>query len=100
MKIKRVSMGGLVADSWRHWCPGCQRNHVIYTDPRAQPNGHFWTFDGNEERPTFSPSINIVGQCHYFIREGMIQYCSDSKHALAGITVPMPDLKLINEDWD
>ena len=98
MKIKQVDMGGDLSPSWRHWCPGCRMNHVIYTDSRAQPNGHKWTFDGNHEAPTFNPSINIVGQCHYFIRAGRIEYCSDSRHALAGQTVDLPDLKALRED--
>lgn len=75
-------------------------NHVIYTDPGAQPNGHFWRFSGDEQAPTFEPSINIVGQCHYFVRAGRIEYCGDSKHELAGQTVDLPDLATIGEDWD
>jgi hypothetical protein len=100
MKIKQVDMGGGLSPSWRHWCPGCDMNHIIYTDGRAQPNGHKWTFDGNMEAPTFSPSVNIVGRCHYFIRAGRIEYCGDSKHALAGKTVDLPDLVEVGEDWD
>jgi hypothetical protein len=73
-----------------HWCPGCKSRHLINVE---KPNecGAKWTWDGNAEAPTFSPSIHIVGQCHYLIRAGMIQFCSDSKHALAGQTVPLPD---------
>ena len=99
MKLKRVSYSDqTIGPGWRHYCPGCERMHVIPTDARAQPNGHKWTFDGNMESPTFSPSINIVGQCHYFIRAGMIEFCGDSKHALAGKTVPLPDLPH-DPDW-
>lgn len=54
------------------------------TNRRAPPNGHKWTFAGNMDAPTFSRSINLVGQCHHFIRAGMIEYCSDSRYALAG----------------
>lgn len=100
MKIKQCVIHESQSPAWRHWCPGCKRNHVIYTDPRSQSNGHHWQFDGNMEQPTFSPSINIVGQCHYFIRSGMIQFCADSAHALAGQTVPLPDLSALDEDWE
>lgn len=100
MKVKQVDMGGGQSPAWRHWCPGCSMNHVIYTDARSQPNGHRWTFNGDTESPTFSPSINIVGQCHYFLKAGQLEYCSDSKHALAGQTVPLPDLVTVGEDWD
>lgn len=99
--IKRVQLGGDLQPAWRHWCPGCKMNHVIYIDPRSQPNGHCWTFDGNEAAPTFSPSINIVGRCHYHVRAGHLDYCSDSAHHLAGVQgVPMVDLHSLQEDWD
>lgn len=78
-----------------HWCPGCNQAHPINTGEKNQWNA-IWSFDGNFARPTFNPSINIVGRCHYFIREGNIQFCGDSKHALAGKTVPLPDFP---EDW-
>lgn len=65
-------------------------------------NGARWSFDGNADAPTFAPSINItIGpdpdtgeteRCHYFIRAGQIEFCGDSTHALAGQTVPLPDL--------
>lgn len=100
MKLKQCILSENQAPAWRHWCPGCKANHVIYMDPRSQPNGHFWRFDGNLEAPTFEPSINIVGRCHYFIRGGRIEYCSDSAHELAGQTVELPDLAAIGEDWE
>lgn len=77
-----------------HWCVGCDQYHGIDVGAPNSRTGARWTFDGNVEKPTFSPSINIVGQCHYFIRNGQIEYCSDSKHELAGKTVelsPLPD---------
>jgi hypothetical protein len=100
VKLKPVDLGGGKAPAWRHWCPGCRCNHIIYIDPRSQPNGHHWTFDGNLEAPTFSPSIHIVGRCHYFIRAGLIEFCADSAHDLRGQTVPLPDLVGVGEDWD
>lgn len=66
-----------------------------------------WTFDGNLDAPTFSPSVlhhahgGVVDgpnefkpqvQCHYFIRAGRIEFCGDSRHALAGKTVDLPPL--------
>lgn len=74
-----------------HYCPGCKSRHMIAVY-EPFPNGALWTFDGNAESPTFSPSINIVGACHYFIRAGKIEFCGDSKHDLAGQTVDLPDL--------
>ena len=72
---------------YRHGCQGCNSNHLINVE-LPNSNGAKWTFDGNIEKPTFSPSINIVGHCHYFITEGNIVFCSDSNHHRAGQTVP------------
>lgn len=85
-KLTDMGDGALI-----HWCPGCEGLHQIETKQR-NANGAIWSFDGNVEAPTFSPSINIVGRCHYFIRGGQIEFCSDSRHELAGRTVPLPDL--------
>lgn len=91
---------------YSHWCPGCERMHYINTEADGGP---VWSFDGNVEQPTFGPSVKVTyngpdaGQqrdgsrapaacCHYFIRAGQIEFCSDSTHSLAGQTVPMPEL--------
>ncbi len=77
-----------------HWCPGCDSLHMINTKTKNH-NGAMWTWNNDPNNPTFNPSINITGQCHYFIRDGQIDFCSDSKHNLAGQTVQLPDLP----DW-
>lgn len=101
---------GYSAGGYAHWCPGCQSLHSFATDA-PQRNGARWTFDGNVDRPTFSPSMHIKwgrfadpsyrvepgeedlsGVCHYFLRDGQLQYLGDSTHALAGQTVPLPEL--------
>lgn len=93
---------------WMHWCPGCNDTHAIAVE-HPHPSGARWTFDGNHDRPTFAPSVKItvgprpsvpVGRpdagkidvCHYVIRDGQIEFCGDSTHALAGKTVPLPPL--------
>ena len=78
-----------------HWCPGCKGVHLIHTETDNHCNAR-WAFDGNVESPTFTPSINIVGHCHYFIRAGQIQFCADSSHELKGTTVELPDMP---EGW-
>lgn len=75
-----------------HWCPGCDSYHVIYVDKRNPVTGAQWTFNGNVNKPSFTPSINIVGQCHYFITDGRIQFCGDCKHDLKEQTVDLPPL--------
>lgn len=85
------------------WCPGCQQPHSFRTE--ATEEHPKWEFNGDLDKPTFSPSLLCFttarknGEeiqppiretlCHLFVRDGMIEYCGDSPHALAGKTVPM-----------
>jgi hypothetical protein len=72
-----------------HWCPACEEVHAL-------PDS--WRFDGNVENPTFSPSFKHSGYsshnkpriCHYILTGGILDFCSDSTHALAGKSVPLP----------
>lgn len=78
-----------------------------------------WSFNGDLERPTLSPSILSrsghyvpghtgqcwctpdpdgedwgfkCGVCHSFVREGRIEFLSDCTHVLAGQTVDLPEI--------
>jgi len=67
------------------FCPGCQRGHMF---------DHRWTFNGDFNKPTFSPSLlvnkdNPKSRCHSFVRDGKIQFLSDCHHELAGQTVDL-----------
>jgi hypothetical protein len=72
------------------YCEGCKTHH--YADKR-------WSFNGDFEKPTFSPSILVeIGHypkpndiCHSFVKDGKIQYLSDCTHHLAGQTVELLD---------
>lgn len=74
-------------------CPACSQWHLF--DKR-------WTFDGNLESPTFSPSMLVNGtlhekyphaiRCHSYVRAGKIEFLSDCSHTMAGMTVPLPDI--------
>lgn len=80
------------------WCPGCEQYHMFFTDKAKNYKIH-WDFNGNYDKPTFSPSLlntkpNSDYRCHLFLRDGMIQYLSDCNHRLAGQTV---ELKLEEE---
>ena|SRR5208337_1567824 len=95
-------------DGYAHWCPACKETHPL-------PDS--WKFDGNLESPTFAPSfrhrglqtVKVDGKwtgewvrddagnpipfvCHYNLVAGMLQFCPDSTHELAGKSVPLPDL--------
>jgi hypothetical protein len=74
---------------WLIHCPACGFGHLF--DKR-------WTFDGNEELPTFSPSMLVYEnpnasppshRCHSFVRDGRIEFLSDCGHAMAGKTVEL-----------
>lgn len=100
------------AGRYQHWCPACQEFHQL-------PDS--WTFNGNLEKPSFQPSFlhrgfkrNIVGGkwvgegrdawlydangrpieyiCHYILTDGVLNYCGDCTHALAGKSVPLAEL--------
>lgn len=75
-----------------HWCPGCEELHR-FSISKPLPNGSQWSFDGNLEKPTFQPSMNIGhGGCHYFLHAGVLKYQRDCEHELAGKEIPLPPL--------
>ena len=91
-KVMRVVEGEGAAErvvGWMVFCPACQTGHLF--DSR-------WTFDGNEEAPTFRASMLAYpegrqgkARCHSFVTAGRIEFLADSTHALAGRTVDLPD---------
>lgn len=97
---------GHTAGGYSHWCPACEEMHQFATDGRNS-SGAQWVFNGNPERPSFTPSMHIrinppdhphyqrdvaSSVCHYFLRDGVIEYLSDCTHALRGQKVPLPEL--------
>jgi hypothetical protein len=102
VKLRHVQDGSGGHYGYTFCCPGCDCPHTIKTEP--YPNG--WGFDGNQDAPTFTPSILVypsqtlddAGQvvatprCHSFVRAGRIEFLSDSTHKLSGQTVELPDI--------
>lgn len=99
---------GYTAIGYAHWCQACREMHVFAVE-EAFSNGAKWTFNGNFDKPSFSPSMNIrtrprptvpvgrpdAGQidiCHYFLKDGMIQYLGDCTHSLKGQTIALQEL--------
>lgn len=91
-KIRRVEN---IDGRFHMYCPGCKMDHAVYTQNKNGPN---WSFNGNVENPTFSPSLLVRYNwgklqkqvvCHSFIRDGVWQFLSDCTHDLAGQNVPM-----------
>lgn len=95
-------------------CPGCRTGHQVGIEP---PAGLIWGFNGDGDKPTFTPSVLVRGMqieidehgewtgkwlrgpdgeplpgvCHSFVTDGRIQFLDDCTHALAGQTVDLPD---------
>jgi len=79
------------------FCPGCQTLHGPMVAHSQGYQGPKWTFNGDLEKPTFSPSILVYAhatgpRCHSFVRNGQIQFLTDCGHELAGKTVDLPEL--------
>jgi hypothetical protein len=71
------------------YCPACKRSHLFGTE---------WKFNDDFDEPTFNPSLNIEAEggrgprrCHFFVRDGIIDYCGDSTHAFRGKAIYMED---------
>lgn len=100
-------------DKLGFWCPGCKEMHAV----RVPPHPHAWGFNGNFDKPTFTPSVLVTGKrrmtedeylrvrsgekleipdsrCHSFVTDGNIQFLSDCTHDLAGQTIALqpPDM--------
>ncbi len=101
-------------------CPGCALLHgasgANILPVRWLPEGQVqsphtagkdsWTFNGDFDRPVFSPSVLSTCEwgederkdvCHSWVgcngaQPGQIKFLSDCTHALAGQTVDLPDL--------
>lgn len=74
------------------FCSGCETYHSFQIKA-VYPGDKVWEFNGDEEAPTFSPSlvVNMPGdkRCHLFVRDGKIEYLADCSHHLAGQTVDL-----------
>jgi hypothetical protein len=91
----------------KFWCPGCDDLHMVSDS---------WQVTGANETLTISPSVlvyerkklinedlewdallapentTMAPRCHSFVRNGCIEFLTDSTHALAGQTVQLPPL--------
>lgn len=103
-KLRRIE--GQAYRGYAHWCPACEEIHIFATEGKNH-SGASWTFDGNVNRPTFTPSMLITinpktapdydpeeptDVCYYFLQNGTIQYLADCTHALKSQRVILPNL--------
>lgn len=78
--------------AYMFWCPGCKTHHSFALGR--------WEFNGNFQKPTFSPSLLITMpsdpsyRCHLFVRDGKIEFCSDSNHEFSGKTIDMQSVDI------
>ena len=114
-KLRRWA--GPCAAGYAYWCQGCEQMHSVRTEGPGS-----WGFNGDIERPTFTPSVLVTSghyiaqwdrkecwctynaehpdqlasfkchRCHTFITDGTVQFLADCSHPLAGQTLPLPDL--------
>lgn len=97
MIITNKKMAYGMPDEPLFWCPGCKCLHN-FSVKKSNRAGAQWTWNGNEEKPTFSPSLvgkNLNGKgtnCHSFLRDGVWEFLNDCTHEFAGKKVPLPDL--------
>jgi len=77
------------------FCPGCQFYHEVTVEQGTDYKGPVWGWNGDMEKPTFQPSIlcneGNDRHCHLFVRDGMIEFLGDCRHALRGQTVEMEE---------
>lgn len=100
------------------WCGACNTHHGV---PVRLPGGladhpaNGWSWNGDRERPTLTPSLRVQGTvpltdeqadrvlagekiepvplvCHFHLTDGVIHYLGDSSHDQAGQRVPLEDL--------
>lgn len=74
-------------------CVGCDMWHSFRVEAGISRSVPVWTWNGDMERPTFSPSLlvdrGMDSQCHLFVHDGKIEYLGDCHHDLRGQTIDM-----------
>lgn len=95
MKIKYAQTPTGCRDGWLIMCPACDVEHHL--DARYNHNGKF-------DKPSFMPPLKVITSlpgapegdkqvvCHSIITNGAIAFRPDCTHAMAGLTVPLPDI--------
>lgn len=100
------------------FCPGCGMAHIIAVK-RYGPEHPVWDWNGDRDRPTFSPSLLVTWNgspkrdndhpkyphsvdhrrvCHSFVRDGHWEFLGDCTHHLRGQRVPIPPFRWHDED--
>jgi hypothetical protein len=96
MKVEQHLNPNTGGTYWLFHCPGCESTHAYYDKIERGNGGPGWQFNGDFEKPTFTPSLmnwtnNRQSVCHLFMRDGKLEFLSDCTHKLSGQTVDVPD---------
>lgn len=97
------------------YCAGCQHNHSIVTkwgdvqldrwhkkmdQKDKNSNPPMWRFTGSLDHPTISPSVlykwaagEKSGVCHFFVKQGVIEYLEDCTHQFKGKKLGLENVK-------
>lgn len=81
-------------------CPGCGENHRVPVNADGSKTEGAWGWNCSTEKPTFKPSVKVTLPlpdetriCHFFVREGVVEFCGDCTHEHAGKKLPMPEIE-------
>lgn len=86
-RLERIDLpGGAPGPGWAWWCPGCQSHHAV--------DGRWAVMDPDGAAPSIVPSVvvrdgNGLVLCHSIVRDGVLDYLTDSAHPWAGASVRM-----------
>jgi len=100
-KLYEVKDGQGNIFAYMFFCPGCECGHSFHVarakdkdgnDPDPGHKHPIWQFNGDMEKPTFSPSLLYPDRrCHLFLRDGKIQFLGDCTHKFANVTLDLPE---------
>ncbi len=77
-------------------CLACNDLHIVTL--KADYESPTWTWNGSLDKPSIQPSVNVtyrgrrgrvIKRCHFFVKQGHIEYCNDCTHDLKGSHVQM-----------
>lgn len=95
-KLSKISNSYNNQELYEFYCPACGNSHFVQL--KKNVGVACWDWKGDIEKPTFAPSLkvkfNINGikkVCHFFFRNGIIEYLEDCTHSKAGKKVEMID---------
>lgn len=66
--------------------------------PYAAP-GNTWSWNGNADAPTITPSVHGKGTSHYFVTNGVVKFCGDEPNAGKKDDEPLQDMGDLADFW-